>query len=163
MTIEYKLTALCLNFGGKGLISKLIIKMNIKIIKIIFAIAVILSAIFAAWSAVGALTPPKWPVLYYGTASVNGVATTTGPIISMRLKLDGTEIASTTAAANGKYFVEMPCSDYVGQTFVFRIGDLITREADCADAATVPSVNLTLNFNSADKTVENSVDEITIP
>ncbi|MDD4271816.1 MAG: hypothetical protein PHF50_03350 [Patescibacteria group bacterium] len=137
--------------------------MNIKIIKIIFAIAVILSAIFAAWSAVRALTPPTIPVLYYGTASVNGVAATSSPIITMRRKTDSLEIASTTAAATGKYFMEVPCSDYVGQTFIFRINDLIAEEANCVDVAYVARVNLSLNFNSADQTVENSVSSITIP
>ncbi|GEM_PF-3417345 len=108
-------------------------------------------------------TPPKLPVLYYGTASINNQLATTSPVITMRRKADGREIASTTAAASGKYFVEMPCSDNLGQTLVFRIGNLIAHEAACVDAMSVPSVNLNLNFNSANQTVENTVSEITIP
>ena len=109
------------------------------------------------------MTPPKLPVLYYGTASINGVATTSSPVNTMRRKTDSLEIASTTASSAGKYFMEVPCSNYVGQIFVFRIGDSIAYEANCVDVASVASVNLNLNFNSADQTVENSVSEITIP
>jgi len=109
------------------------------------------------------LTPPKLPVLYYGTASINSKLATTSPAITMRRKTDNLEIASATAASAGKYFMEVPCADYVGQTMVFRIGNLITHEAGCVDVASVPSVNLDLNFSSANQTVENTVSNIIIP
>ncbi|MFH1111983.1 MAG: hypothetical protein V1712_02835 [Patescibacteria group bacterium] len=109
--------------------------------------------------------PPKIPVLYYGTASLNGVAATSSPIISARLKSssNGQEIASATAGQNGGYFIEMPCADHVGQTMIFRIGNLIVREANCVDVATVPSVKLDLNFDSANQTIDSAVSNINIP
>lgn len=131
---------------------------NLKIYLIIIAGMLTGGLVYAA-----ELTPPKLPVLYYGTASVNGAATTTSPTITMRLKSSGLEIASTTAATNGRYFIEMPCANYPDQAMIFKIGNLIAAEATCVDASAVPSVNLNLNFNSADQTVENSTANINIP
>ncbi|MFH1582868.1 MAG: hypothetical protein ABIB72_00925, partial [Candidatus Falkowbacteria bacterium] len=135
-------------------------------LKIILIILFILTAVFlVAIVAVGALelTPPELPVLYYGTASINNQPVTTSPVITARRKTDGLEIASATASPNGKYFIEMPCSDYVGQTIIFRIGNLITRETSCVDVATVPSVNLDLKFNSINQTIDSAISNIDIP
>ncbi len=109
------------------------------------------------------LTPPKIPVLYYGTASINNQSAAEGAVITLRRKADGLEIASTTVKQAGEYFIEVPCADYVGQALIWRINDLITHEDNCMDVATVPSVNLILNFNSANQTIDNTVSNVIIP
>ncbi|MDO8592992.1 MAG: hypothetical protein Q7R92_04480 [bacterium] len=127
-------------------------------------ISIIMAGVMAAGLAYAAdPTPPKLPVLYYGSVRINGELATTSPVITARRKTDGRPIASAATGKTGRYFAEMPCADYAGQAMVFRIGNLITAEADCVDAMAVPSVNLNLNFDSADQTVENTVSEIIIP
>lgn len=109
------------------------------------------------------LVPPKLPVLYYGTVKIDKAGATSSPLITLSRQADSLEIASTTAKANGNYFLEAPCFDYLNQLIIFRFGNLIAAEAVCPDANVAPSVNLNLNFNSADQTVENNVSGIIIP
>lgn len=131
--------------------------------KKIYLIIITAGLLAAGFAQAIVLTPPKLPVLFYGMARINNQLATTSPIITARRKTDGLEIASAAAGQTGKYFIEMPCADYIEQTMVFRIGNLITHEAICVDVATAPSVKLDLNFNSANQTVENTVSSIAIP
>ena len=94
------------------------------------------------------LTPPEIPVLFYGALTINDQAAPIGTNVSIHKKSDNAEIASTTIAKQSdKYFLEVPCKNYIGEMMVFRINNLITQERQCVDVMTVPSVKLDLNLD----------------
>ena len=94
------------------------------------------------------LTPPEIHVLFYGALTINDQAAPIGTNVSIHKKSDNAEIASTTIAKQSdKYFLEVPCKNYIGEMMVFRINNLITQERQCVDVMTVPSVKLDLNLD----------------
>ena len=94
------------------------------------------------------LTPPEIPVLFYGALTINDQAAPIGTNVSIHKKSDNAEIASTTIAKQSdKYFLEVPCKNYIGEMMVFRINNLISQEIKCVDVMTVPSVKLDLNLD----------------
>ena len=98
------------------------------------------------------LTPPEIPVLFYGALTIDNQAAPVGTKVSIHKKSDNLEIASaTTAKQSDKYFLEVPCKNYIGEMMVFRINNLISisQERQCVDVMTAPSVKLDLSLDMA--------------
>jgi len=117
---------------------------GLKFIIIILAISLLAPNMVLADS----LLPPEIPVLFYGTLKINNQTAPVGTNVSVHKKSDNLEIASATIAKQSdKYFLEVPCKNYIGETMVFRINNLISQEIKCVDVMTVPSVKLDLNLD----------------
>jgi len=103
------------------------------------------------------LTPPEIPVLFYGALTIDNQAAPVGTKVSIHKKSDNLEIASaTTAKQSDKYFLEVPCKNYIGEMMVFRINNLISisQERQCVDVMTAPSVKLDLSLDMAKVAVD---------
>ena len=130
-------------FGGRGLSGKMDFA-KAKIFLIILVISLFAPDMILATP----LTPPEIPVLFYGALTIDNQAAPVGTKVSIHKKSDNLEIASaTTAKQSDKYFLEVPCKNYIGEMMVFRINNLITQERQCVDVMTVPSVKLDLNLD----------------
>jgi len=117
---------------------------GLKFIIIILAISLLAPNMVLADS----LLPPEIPVLFYGTLKINNQTAPVGTNVSVHKKSDNLEIASATIAKQSdKYFLEVPCKNYIGEMMVFRINNLISQEIKCVDVMTVPSVKLDLNLD----------------
>jgi len=111
----------------------------------IFLIILVIS-LFAPDMVLAMPPPPEIPVLFYGTLTVNQAPAPVGTVVSIRKKDGQAEIASNTTQTAGRYFLEVPCKNYIGE-MVFRINNLISQEIKCVDVMTVPSVKLDLNLD----------------
>jgi len=119
---------------------------GLKFIIIILAISLLAPNMVLADS----LLPPEIPVLFYGTLKINNQTAPVGTNVSVHKKSDNLEIASATIAKQSdKYFLEVPCKNYIGEMMVFRINNLISQEIKCVDVMTVPSVKLDLSLDMA--------------
>jgi len=113
----------------------------------IFLIILVIS-LFAPDMVLAMPPPPEIPVLFYGTLKINNQTAPVGTNVSVHKKSDNLEIASATIAKQSdKYFLEVPCKNYIGEMMVFRINNLISQEIKCVDVMTVPSVKLDLNLD----------------
>ncbi len=108
------------------------------------------------------LTPPKIPVLYYGTVKINQEPATAGTVVSIRKKDGNAEIASNTTQTDGRYFLEVPC-DYTNSAIIIKVNNLIVKEGECVNAMARPSVKLDLSLDMADVKVDSATDKIDIP
>lgn len=113
----------------------------------IFLIILVIS-LFAPDMVLAMPPPPEIPVLFYGTLTVNQAPAPVGTVVSIRKKDGQAEIASNTTQTAGRYFLEVPCKNYIGE-MVFRINNLISQEIKCVDVMTVPSVKLDLSLDMA--------------
>ncbi|MFH0955877.1 MAG: hypothetical protein V1801_01520 [Candidatus Falkowbacteria bacterium] len=126
--------------------------MRLKLTVIILAISLLAPNIVFAVP----LLPPEIPVLFYGAVRINQEPAPVGTIISFRQKTNNTEIASSTIQA-GRYFMEMPCQNYLNEAIVIRVNNLIATESQCVNVMNIPSVQLDLNLDIAKPAAGGSV------
>ena len=121
----------------------------------IFLIILVIS-LFAPDMVLAMPPPPEIPVLFYGTLTVNQAPAPVGTVVSIRKKDGQAEIASNTTQTAGRYFLEVPCKNYIGEMMVFRINNLISisQERQCVDVMTAPSVKLDLSLDMAKVAVD---------
>lgn len=120
----------------------------------IFLIILVIS-LFAPDMVLAMPPPPEIPVLFYGTLKINNQTAPVGTKVSIHKKSDNLEIASATITKQSdKYFLEVPCKNYIGEMMVFRINNLIIQERQCVDVMTVPSVKLDLSLDMAKVAVD---------
>lgn len=106
--------------------------------------AVLLFCIPAMVSA-SQLFPPEIPVLFYGGAKINNNLAPVNTIISIIAKDSNWEIASSTIKNIGRYFIEIPCKNYVGEDIVFNLDNFASGQNKCPDVMVIPSVNFDLS------------------
>jgi len=151
-------------FGGEGLFGNMRF-FGLKLTVIILAISLsVPNIVFAVPVPSSPLLPPEIPVLFYGALKINDQAAPIGTKVSIHKKSDNLEIASAIIAKQSdKYFLEVPCKNYIGEMMVFRINNLIIQERRCVEVMTVPSVKLDLSLDMAKVAVDSATDKIDIP
>ena len=123
---------------GRILCKMIFLKLKIFIIIIVgFFIPVIVLA--------SETSPPEIPVLFYGNVKINNNPAPVNTIISIVDENNNLEIASSTIKNIGKYFIEIPCKNYVGENIVFNLDNFVGGQNICPDVMTVPSVNFNLS------------------
>ncbi|MCK5320314.1 hypothetical protein KAJ61_02920 [Candidatus Parcubacteria bacterium] len=125
----------------------------------IFLIFIFLFLIPATVSA-SQILPPEIPVLFYGRAEINDKPADVNTVVSVKIKADNIEIASSTVKIAGEYFIEIPCENYVDKNMVFSLGDLAGGQHECHDVQITPSVKFDLTvFSKKEKEGEKEEDE----
>jgi len=109
------------------------------------------------------ILPPEMPVLFYGQVEINDEPAAINIVISVKTKADNIEIASSTIKNIGRYFIEVPCKNYIGQAILFNIGSMISGQSECADVKTIPSINLNLVVDITNITADQWTTEVVIP
>lgn len=88
--------------------------------------------------------PPEIPVLFYGKAEIDDKPAAVDTVIITKMEKSNIEIADSTVKNIGKYFIEVPCQNYIGENIIFNIGNLASGQNKCPDVQTIPSINLDL-------------------
>ncbi|MFH1522338.1 MAG: hypothetical protein ABIE43_00790 [Patescibacteria group bacterium] len=110
-----------------------------------------------------AQVPPEIPVLYYGEVKINSGDAPLNTTVSVLKVINNEEIASKKITTVGKYFIEMPCKNYLNEDIFFKVNDLIAGQSQCLDVMITPSKKLDLAVDSANVTTNQWTKEITIP
>ena len=106
------------------------------------------------------ILPPEIPVLFYGRAEINDNPADVNTVVSVKIKTDNIEIASSTVKKAGKYFIEVLCKNYVDKNMVFSLGDLAGGQHECPDIQITPSIKFDLRvFTEEEKEGEKEEDE----
>ena len=93
---------------------------KIKLILIVVFLLVIPAMVFA-----DQILPPEIPVLFYGDAKINNNPVPANTIISIVAEDSNWEITSSTIENIGKYFIEIPCKNYVDKSIVFNLDNFV--------------------------------------
>ncbi len=92
--------------------------------------------------------PPEIPVLFYGNVEINNKPAPVNTIISIVAEDNNLEIASSTIENIGKYFIEVPCKNYISESdknIVFNLDNFVGGQNACPDVMIVPSINFDLS------------------
>lgn len=126
-------------------------------IKLILIFTVLLLA--PAIASASQTHPPEIPVLFYGGAELNNNPAPVNAIISVIAEDSNLKIASGVIENIGKYFVEIPCQNYVGESIVFNLDNLTSGQNVCPDVMTAPSVKFDLSADDKQEKKEEMQEE----
>ncbi|MCK4553950.1 hypothetical protein KAU19_03230 [Candidatus Parcubacteria bacterium] len=109
------------------------------------------------------LFPPEIPVLFYGSANINDKPADVNTVISVKTKIENIEIASSSVKDIGRYFIEVPCQNYIGQEILFNVSNLTGGQHECPNIQTMPSIKLDLATDITNITINQWTTEVVIP
>ncbi|MBU4257130.1 hypothetical protein KKC04_01825 [Patescibacteria group bacterium] len=153
-------------FLGKGLF----VKMNCYKLQAVYnglqaiiIIAVLVFIFFPATVLAVQLFPPEIPVLFYGNVKIDDNPAAVNTVIVTKIEKSDIEIANGAVKNIGKYFIEVPCQNYIGENIIFKLGNLAGGQNKCPDVQTTPSIKLDLTAEITDIPAYKQDAETNIP
>lgn len=95
--------------------------------------------------------PPEIPVLFYGDVKINNNPAPVNTVVITKTEKSDTEIANGAVKNIGKYFIEVPCQNHIGENIIFNANNLAGGQSKCPDIKTTPSVKFDLAAYTEDE------------